>query len=60
MKHNIAPTLEPVTIGGWYARADGTVGLYVWAEGHLNLLVAVENWEAVKEYRATAGEWYLP
>lgn len=30
----MSATKEPVTVGGWYEHEDGTVGEYVWREGH--------------------------
>lgn len=51
---NNSPTLEPVTVGGYYEHQDGTVGRYVWSSGTLCLIATYPNWPAVK---AIKNEW---
>lgn len=47
-------TVEPVTIGGWYERADGTVGRYAWHDGQVRCIEVVGGWAEVpsRDYAA--------
>lgn len=40
-------TLDPVKLSGWYERTDGTVGLYTWRAGRLDLDEVATSWAAV-------------
>jgi len=56
------PTLEPITIGGFYERIDGTIGQYVWVKGNVVEHRAFPSWvevgETLRNERAIAlGEW---
>jgi len=41
-------TIEPVTVGGWYAHTDGTVGRYSWSSGCLSLREVAADWTQVR------------
>lgn len=46
-----APTIEPVTVGGWYENTDGSVSEYRWqsvgqSQGH-RLVRTVASWADV-------------
>lgn len=41
---------EPITIGGWYEHADGTVGKYLWIDGRIRLSVVATSWREAQTY----------
>lgn len=49
MEKNEPNTLEPVTVGGWYERTDGTIGLYRWNHGQLSCERSVAGWDRVPD-----------
>jgi len=56
------PTLEPVTVSGFYERTDGSIGQYVWAKGNVVECRSFPSWvevgETLRNERAIAlGEW---
>jgi len=42
--------MEPVTLGGWYEHADGTVGEYRWLGGHVRLVRTEASWADVPSH----------
>jgi hypothetical protein len=42
-----APTVEPVSVSGWYEEADGAVAEYQWRAGSLVRARAAASWADV-------------
>jgi hypothetical protein len=46
-------TLQPVTVGGWYERTDGTVARYQWVHGQLVEREVASSWAEVRKAPST-------
>lgn len=51
-----APTIEPITVSGWYEHTDGSVGEYHWRSGRLQCDRIVAGWSEVPREPETNAE----